>query len=47
MNKTFQNIRRQAGSAVAAVALSAIFIGAAIGQPVMVPTSNAQVQQTA
>ena len=42
MTIRFQNIRRNAASAVAALALSTVFIGAAIGQPVLVPTAQVQ-----
>ena len=47
MNIRFQNIRSKAASAVAALALSSVFIGAAIGQPVSVPAASAQSQNVA
>ena len=42
MNIRFQNIRRNAASAAAALALSTVFIGAAVGQPVVVPAAQTQ-----
>jgi hypothetical protein len=47
MNIRFDNIRSKAVSAAAALALSTIFIGAAIGQPVSVPTTSVQSQNVA
>ena len=42
MSIRYENIRRKAASAAAALALSSIFIGAAIGQPVSIPTASVQ-----
>ena len=47
MTDRIQNIRRKAASAVAALALSTIFVGAAVGHAVVAPAVDAQVQQTA
>lgn len=43
----FQKIQRQIASAAAALALSTIFIGAAIGGPVTVETGPAAARQVA
>jgi hypothetical protein len=47
MNIRFENIRSKAASAAAALALSTVFIGAAIGQPVSVPANSVQSQNVA
>ena len=47
MNIRFENLQRKAASAVAALAISTLFVGAAVG-PALVQTGNSgQVQASA